>query len=142
MNLICIQALVISRKYPLVQVTALHQLLVRSLIDDLAAIEHEDPVCPADLGQAVGDEQGRAALKHSFDGTLDLVLGGAVDGARRVVQDQDARIRQQRARNSDALTLAARESHAALSHNCLITLGEALNKIVRLRGFGGACGLS
>ncbi len=48
-------------------------------------------------------------------GPLDLVLGGAVDGAGAVVEDQDARVGQEGARDGDALALAAGERHAALA---------------------------
>ncbi len=40
---------------------------------------------------------------------------GRVDRRRRVVEDQDARVEQQRARDRDALALAARERQAALA---------------------------
>ncbi len=87
-------------------------------------MEHQDPVCPPDLGQAVGDEQGRAAFEHALDGALDLVFGGAVDGAGRVVEDQDARVGEQGAGDGDALALAAGERHPALADHRLVAVGE------------------
>ena len=60
----------------------------------------------------MGDQKGRASLEHPVDRLLDLVLGGAVDGAGRIVQDQDARVGEQRAGNGQPLALPAGERHA------------------------------
>jgi hypothetical protein len=46
---------------------------------------------------------------------LDLLLGAGVERAGRLVQDQDARVLQQGARDRHALLLAARELQAALA---------------------------
>ncbi len=64
---------------------------------------------------------------------LDLVFGGAVDGAGRVVQDQDARVGQEGAGDGEALALPARERHAALADHGLVAFGKACDKLVRLR---------
>ena len=63
--------------------------------------------------------------KHAADRLLDLVFGGAVDGAGRVVQDQDARIGEQRAGDGDALALTAGERDAALADHRLVAFFEA-----------------
>ena len=84
----------------------------------------------------MGNQQGGAAFEHPPDGTLDLVFGGTIDGARRVVQDQDARVCEQGPGDRDSLALAARESNTALAHDRFVTLGETLNKVVRLGCFG------
>ena len=92
---------------------------------DAALAQDDDLVGPADLREAVGDEQGGAALGGAVDGSLDLILGGAVNGAGRVVQDQDARVGQEGAGQGQALALAARERHAALADHGLVAVLEA-----------------
>ena len=57
----------------------------------------------------MGDEQGCTPFQHPSDGALDLVLCGTVDGAGRVVQDQDARIREQSPGDRNPLALSTRE---------------------------------
>ncbi len=109
---------------------------MRALIFNFILIEDQDPVRPPDLGQAVGDQQRRAPFQHPLDGPLDLVLGGAVNGAGRVVQDQDARVGEQRAGDRDPLALAARQRHPALPDAGLIAVGKPGDKVVGLGGFG------
>ena len=46
---------------------------------------------------------------------LDPLLGADVDRARRLVEDQDARVGEQRAGEGDELALAEREPGAALA---------------------------
>ena len=75
-------------------------------------------------GDALGDDEAGAALHQAVERLLDLGLGGQVHAAGRVVQDQDARVEQQGARDGDALFLAARQSIAALAHRRVIALRE------------------
>jgi hypothetical protein len=56
------------------------------------------------------------------------VLGGAVDGAGAVVQDQDARVGQEGAGDGDALSLPAGEGHAALADLGLVALPKLVMK--------------
>src|SRR6185369_2451009 len=128
--------LLVLCKNPAIQITSLHQLFVCSLIDDLIVIEHEDPICPSDLGQAMCNEQGGTALQHTLDRALDLVLCGAVDGAGGVVQDQNARIREQGPSDGDPLTLATGKGDSALTHYRFVAVGETLDKVMRLSRLG------
>ena len=65
--------------------------------------------------EAVRDHEGGAALHHLVERGLHLALGCGVERARRLVEDQDRRILQQRARDREALALAAGERAAALA---------------------------
>ncbi len=89
----------------------------------------------------MGDDERRAGcvaapLADAAHGALDLVLCRAVDGTRAVVQDKDARIRQEGPGDGDALPLPAGERHAALSDLSLIPLRESGDEPVGLGGFG------
>ena len=72
-----------------------------------APVQHQDLVGIAHGADALGDHEGGAALHQLVERLLDLVLGLGVHAAGRVVQDQDARVEQQRAGDRDALLLAA-----------------------------------
>jgi hypothetical protein len=78
---------------------------VRSLLDDLAVLEHHDQVGVADRREAVGDDERGATVQEASQRAFDLPLGADVDGARRLVEDQDARIGEQRPRERDELAL-------------------------------------
>ena len=82
------------------------------------------------------NEQRRAPVQHAVDRALDLVFGGAVDGARRVVQDQDARVGKQGARDGDPLALAAGKRDSSFPHHGLVAIGKTRDKVVRLRRLG------
>src|SRR6266487_1214967 len=103
-----------------------------ALVDQFAPPQHQYLVGPAYLREAMGDQQGRAPLQEAADRLLNLVFGGAVNCARRVVQDENARIGQQGARNGDTLPLSAGKSHSALPNQRVITIYEAQDEVVRL----------
>ena len=75
-----------------VQLGARQQRLVAALVDEFTPGEYQYLVGAADLGQSVGNHQRGAAFQNFVDGALDGVFGGAVDRARRVVEDEDARV--------------------------------------------------
>jgi hypothetical protein len=53
---------------------SLQQLLVCALIDQLALSEHHEPIGPANLGQAVGDQERRSALEDTTNCLLNLIF--------------------------------------------------------------------
>ena len=64
---------------------------------------------------------------------LDRALVGRVQRRGRLVEDQDRRVLQQRARDRHALLLAARELEAALAHRGLVALGRGGDEVVDAR---------
>ena len=54
------------------------------------------------------DDHGARSPLSDLDGGDDFALGLAIKGGGRLVEQQDGRIAVQRARDADALTLAAR----------------------------------
>jgi len=64
---------------------------------------------------------------------LNLELAVAVQARRGLVQDQDARVRQDRARDCDALALAAGEPDAALADHRVVFQLERVNELVAVR---------
>ena len=84
---------------------ALHQLLVAAAFGDTAVIKDNDFIRIANRTQAVGDDQRRAPLEHSFQGLLDQVLGLGIHRGSGLVQNQDARVGQNRAGQGETLLL-------------------------------------
>ena len=66
---------------------------------------------------------------------VDLLLDARVDRRRRVVEQQDLRVGEQRARQRDALALTAREREALLADDGVVAVGQPQDELVR---FGGA----
>ena len=103
---------------------ARHQLVVRPLLDDAAVLEDDDQVGVADRREPVRDHEGRAAREQRRSALLDPPLGADVDGRGRLVEDQDARVGEQRPREGDELALAEREPDAALAELGLVAVLE------------------
>ena len=89
----------------------------RALLHDAAPLEHVDPVGVHDGGEPVRDEHRHhvAVARHLADGAGDLLLGERVERGGRLVEDQEVRPAQQRARDRQALLLAPRDLHPALA---------------------------
>lgn len=65
---------------------------MRALIHQLAPAQDQDVVGPANLAEAMRDQKGGPLPADAAHGPLNLVFGGAVDGAGAVVQNQDGRV--------------------------------------------------
>ena len=94
-----------------------HQLVVRAELDDAAVLEHADAVGVAHRGEAVRDEDRRAVARGGEDAVEDLRFAAHVELRGRLVEQHDAGAElhgAQRARERDALPLAAREIGAAV----------------------------
>ena len=70
-------------------------------------------------------------LAISLHVLLDDALALVVERAGRLVEDQDARIGDQRAGNGDALALAARKRRAALADDGVVAFGQFEDEVVR-----------
>jgi hypothetical protein len=83
---------------------------VVAVLDEAAALDGDDAVGAAHGREAMGDDQHGAALRDLAHVLLDDALALIVERAGRLVEDQDARIGDERARDGDALTLPAGEA--------------------------------
>ena len=88
-------------------VLARQKLEMASLLDDLSAFHRDDPVARPHGGEPVRDHDDGAALHDLPHIVLDDALALVIERARRLVEDQDARIGGERARDRDPLTLPA-----------------------------------
>ena len=86
------------------------QLGLGAALRDAALLDHEDLVGAADGGEPVRDDHRGAAAEERVERLLDQDLARAVDVRRRLVEDQDARVGEQRPGDRDQLPLARREA--------------------------------
>jgi hypothetical protein len=110
------------------------QFGVRALGDDPALLEHDDHVGGEYRADPLGDQEHRAVAHQPADRVLDARLGGDVEGAGGVVQDEDLRAPDQRPRDREALALAAREVGPAPFHLTAVPIRAILDEPC---GFGG-----
>ena len=114
---------------------------MRPVLDDPAAIEHQDPVHRPHGRKPVRDHDCRPPLDQPLHRHLDRRLALGIQAARRLVQNQDRRRCQESPRDRHALPLAAGKLHATLAHQRRVTLGLADDEIMRIREPRGALDL-
>ena len=98
---------------------------MRAAFGDPALVEDDDLVGVDDGREAMGDDDRGPARGDALQGLLDRRLGPAVEGAGRLVEDQDRRVLEQGSGDRDALLLAAGKLEAALADLALIAVGQA-----------------
>src|SRR5215813_13787510 len=110
------------------------ELLMGSLLDHDALIEDDDEVGAAYGAEAVGDDEGGAALHEGGEAALDEAFGLGVEVARRFVEDEDEGVGEEGAGDGDALLLAAAEADAAFADHGVVAFFELGDEVV---GVGG-----
>ena len=78
------------------------------------------------------DDDRGAALGEALEGGLHEALAHRVQGARGLVEEQQAGVLQERARDGDALLLAAAQLHTALTHLRAVAFRKLLNEAVSI----------
>ena len=69
-----------------------HEFARRAIFDDLSVLEHEDAIRLPQGGEAVGDCECRATLDEPVQRLLDFRFRLRIDGAGRLVEDEDLRV--------------------------------------------------
>src|SRR5438093_94735 len=72
--------------------TALQQLIMLTLPDDLAAIHHHDRVGAEDRAETMRDHERRPLVHDALDGLLDEMLALGVHLAGGLVEDENRRL--------------------------------------------------
>ena len=103
---------------------------MRPDFDDAAVRHADDAVAAAHRGEAVGDDDDRAALDDAPHVALNDPLALVVERRGRLVENENARIGRERAGDGDALTLAAREVGAALLDHRVVALRQLVDELV------------
>src|SRR5277367_1996254 len=96
--------------------------------DDPSLLDDQDLIGAANRGQAMRNHKRRPALHEEVKAALNQCLGFGVERAGGLVEDEDAWICEDGTRDRDTLTLASGELDAALAHDGLVLLREALGK--------------
>ena len=92
---------------------------------------------PANGGQPVGNHDRRAPDAHALERALDGGLRLVVHGGGGLVEHEDGRVLEDRARDREALSLAPRQLLTALAHHGVVALGQLVDEAVGLRDAGG-----
>ena len=72
---------------PIVEALLLDELFVGPPFDDLAVVDDQDHIGPADGAEPVGDDEAGPPPHEPPEGLLNLYLCARVDAARGLVQD-------------------------------------------------------
>ena len=83
-----------------------------ALLDDAPGGQHDDAVGPGGGGQAVGDDDGRAAPGQRAHGRGDPGLAAKVEVGGRLVEEEDGGVDEPGPGQGEQLALAARQSTA------------------------------
>src|SRR6266487_2729698 len=86
----------------------------------------------------MGNQQRSSSLQETAYSSLNLIFCSAINGARRVIQDQDPWIGEQGTGYGYPLALSTRESDTALSDDSFVAIFKTFDKDVGLSIF---CGL-
>src|SRR5690349_22167230 len=97
---------------------------MRPIFHQTSTIDRDDSVAPPHGRQTMGDDEDRPAVRNTLHVVLDNALAFIVEGAGRLVEDQDARVSYQRTSDRNALALATREAGTTFSHDGVIRLGK------------------
>src|SRR5215467_11822948 len=96
------------------------QLVVAAGFGNRTILDHEDSIGVDDGVQAMRDHDRRPPAAKMFDRALHLSLGFGIERRRRLVEQDYSRVLKQRARDRDALALAACELQAVLAHLAIV----------------------
>ncbi len=103
-----------------VEVAALPQLVVRAGVEHRALVHDDDAIGERERRAPVRDEDRRARARDLAQRRVDLLFDARVDRRGRVVEEQDLRIGEQRARERDALALTARQREPLLADDGVV----------------------
>src|SRR3954454_23710045 len=99
-------------------------------VGDPAAVDADLHVAGRQRAGTVRDHEGGAPAAEALHRIHDERLGVHVDGAGRLVEDEDGGVAQEGARERYALALAARQPHSTLADRGLVAVGERGDEVV------------
>ena len=102
---------------------------MRADLAQLAFVHDDDAVGALDGGEAMRDDDGRAALHQLLQRFANPQFGFGVDAGSGFVQNQEARVVRQRAGEVDELLLAGGISGAAFAHRLRETFRKGLDEV-------------
>ena len=97
-------------------------------LDDLSVLQNHDGVGVPHCGEAVGDHEGSPFCHQTVHALLDVFFRSRIDGARRLIEDQDRRLGYRRSRDIKKLSLALAQVRAIALKNGVIALWKPHDK--------------
>src|SRR5207245_4340776 len=94
------------------------ELFVCASRSDAALVQDQDQIRIADRADALRDHKRGPADHQLLERMLDLVLGGHVNAAGRIVEAENTRVCQKGPRDGDALLMSDASSYVALVNYC------------------------
>src|SRR6266498_4962168 len=119
-----------------ISATGFDQLVVRTILDQAASLDGDDAVRHPQGGEPMCDDEHRSAARDLRHTLLNNSLALVIERARRLIENENARVGNQRAGDGKALPLAPGQAAAPLTNNRVIALGEFENKVM---GAGELC---
>ena len=105
----------LHRRQPRVGAAERQQLAVRARLHHGAGIHHDDPIGRLHRGEPMRDDERSPVRSGGIERLLHHALRLRVQRARRLVEQQDRPVREDRPRDREPLSLAAGQPHAALA---------------------------
>ena len=110
---------------------------MRAALNDLPSVHDEDEVRVANRGKAMRYRESRA-IRHEFlERVLDEPFGDGVECARSLVEDENRRVLEYRARNCDSLALAAGKRETLFADNAVVSVGLGNYEVMGVCELGG-----
>src|SRR5579884_1937204 len=97
---------------------------MRSLLDNMTFLQHEDLVGMLNGRQPMSNDNGRATAHRTIQCRLDLGFGNIVQRSGRFVEQQDTRIAHDGASDGDALALSGGKLHTSLADQRIESLWQ------------------
>src|SRR5205085_1816314 len=113
------------------------ELVMCAAFHDLACLDDEYLVSPADGGEPVRDHECRSALHEVLKAFLDELFGLGIERRRSLVKDEDARISQYGPGDGDSLALPAGELYAAFADDGVVSVGKGFRELIHARDLAG-----
>src|SRR5438128_11309990 len=116
---------------PSINIAPFEKLFVAAAVVESAAFEHEHRVGRYQHREAVRNEDESAAFGDPQQICIDDRLAFGIQGTGRLVEDQDARIPDERARYRQSLALTARKVCPAFLDLGLVASRQMIDKLFR-----------
>ena len=116
---------------------AVEEFFVGAGVENAAGVHDHDAIRELDGAEAMGDDDGGAALGEFAQGRLDFLLGFGVDLTAGLIEDEDRRVTVNRPGDGEPLSLAAGERIASFAEDGVVAAGEVANELVGVGPAGG-----
>ena len=103
---------------------------MRAILDQATALDGDYTICKSKRRETVRDDDHGPPARHLRHILLHDTLAFIIERTRRLVENEYAGICDERASNSDALTLSARQGATTLADDGVIALGKLEDEIV------------